>query len=78
MKIRGQRYMPIISGIWNDQNEYEHLSIVRHRGDGYISKQKVPVNTPITDENYWLQISSYDAQLEEIKEQLKELQKRLK
>lgn len=61
----GERYVPIVADPveWNANREYEHLTIVMHNGDSYISKQDVPKGAQITNTRYWLKTNDFNAQL---------------
>lgn len=41
-------------GTWIVGNEYKELNFVAYDNEMYMALQDVPVNTPITDTNYWL------------------------
>ena len=43
-------------GTWIVGNEYKELNFVAYDNEMYMALQDVPVNTPITDTNYWLYI----------------------
>lgn len=64
----GQRYVPIFADPvqWDNQREYEPLTIVMHDGDSYTSKRAVPVSIDITDETYWVKTSSNDVAIERV------------
>ena len=57
-----QIFTPTFTGQWEDK-PYEPLSIVIDNGNTYVSKQDVPVGTLLTDETYWLDLSTYYNQL---------------
>ena len=57
-----QIFTPTFTGQWEDK-PYEPLSIVIDNGNTYVSKQDVPVGTLLTDESYWLDLSTYYNQL---------------
>ena len=57
-----QIFTPTFTGQWEDK-PYEPLSIVVNNGNTYVSKQDVPVGTVLTDETYWLDLSTYYNQL---------------
>lgn len=45
------------NNVYDSQKTYERLTLVKHNGYVYLSKQDVPVNTPPTgelDDEYWL------------------------
>lgn len=43
-------------GTWIVGNEYKELNFVAYDNEMYMALQDVPVNTPITDTNYWLYV----------------------
>ena len=50
----GARYVPkFIDDPWTDTIQYEELSVVSVGGTSYISGERVPIGTPISDRNYW-------------------------
>lgn len=62
----GARYTPKYIGEWNKQTEYGPLSVVSVNEDAnYVSKKVVPVNTEITNTEYWLKVASWNAQVEQ-------------
>ena len=60
----GARYVPIIGGMWNQQTEYEPLTIVMYQGSSYTSKTFVPKGTQIDNTTYWVRTANYDEQVE--------------
>lgn len=64
----GKRYVPIFADPieWNKNRKYEHLTIVTYNNDGYTSKQDVPAGIDITNSNYWVKSSDYNAAIERI------------
>ena len=71
----GHRYVPKIFGEWDNQNEYEGLSIVTHQGASYTSKQRVPVGIDILNEEYWVVTGNYDAQVENYRQEIVQYKK---
>ena len=50
----GMRYVPKYMGAWDENTEYEPLSIVLGTdGNGYTSKKPVPAGTPTSNTDYW-------------------------
>lgn len=50
----GARYVPKFMGTYDNTQAYEALCVVDNgMGTSYISKVPTPVNTPLTDTNYW-------------------------
>lgn len=66
----GARYVPVIGGEWDRTKTYEPLTIVIHEGNSYTSRTYVPAGVAITDETYWTQTGSYNAQYEQIYNQV--------
>lgn len=71
----GARYVPKFfddgkgSNEWISGLSYEPLTIVTHLGNFFTSKKHVPANTEITDTNYWIVTSNYNAQVEEYRQE---------
>ena len=71
----GARYVPKFfddgkgSSEWISGLSYEPLTVVTHLGNSFISKKPVPANTEITDTNYWVVTSNYNAQVEEYRQE---------
>jgi hypothetical protein len=63
----GSRYVPLLADPveWSNTKEYEPLTIVRHEGNSYTSRQFVPVGIDISNETYWALTGNYDAQVEQ-------------
>lgn len=72
---KGHRYVPLIMGVWDVTKEYEGLSIVQWEGDSFTSKKKVPVGTPILNEDFWVVTGNYNAQIENYRRDVREVQK---
>ena len=71
----GHRYVPKIMGEWDKTESYEGLSIVTNKGTSYTSKKRVPVGIDILDEEYWVVTGNYNAQIEEYRKDVRELEK---
>ena len=71
----GHRYVPKIMGEWDKAETYEGLSIVTNKGTSYTSKKRVPVGIDILDEEYWVVTGNYNAQIEEYRKDVSELEK---
>lgn len=48
---------------WNEQSTYEYMTLVLSDGNSYISKKDVPAGTPVTNSEYWVKSSDWNAQL---------------
>lgn len=62
----GARYVPKFADPieWDNNRTYEALTVVTHNGGSYTSKKPVPIGANITDEDYWVLTSNYNAQFE--------------
>ena len=71
----GHRYVPKVMGEWDKTESYEGLSIVTNKGTSYTSKKRVPVGIDILDEEYWVVTGNYNAQIEEYRKDIREIEK---
>lgn len=71
----GHRYVPLIIGEWEKTETYEGLSIVTHKGTSYTSKKRVPKGINILNEEYWVVTGNYNAQIEEYRKNVRNLEK---
>lgn len=76
----GARYVPIFADPveWNDEREYEPLTIVIHNGDCYTSKCYVPKGAqlppyPEGQTKYWVKTSDYNGQFADLKKTVLDL-----
>lgn len=76
----GARYVPIFADPveWDDEREYEPLTIVVHNGDCYTSKCYVPKGAqlppyPEGQTKYWVKISDYNYQFADLKKTVADL-----
>lgn len=73
----GARYVPIFAStpgsIWDNTVSYDPLTIVLYQGNSYTSKTFVPVGVDINNDTYWAQSGNYNAQVEEYRQEVKEL-----
>lgn len=71
----GSRYVPIFADPieWNIHRSYESLTIVTHDGESYTSKCNVGPGIDITNERYWAKTGAYNAQVEQYKNEVKDL-----
>ena len=67
----GQRYVPKILGDWNKSKTYEALSIVQYQGNSFTSRQPVPTGIEITNEEFWVSTGNYNAQIEQYRQDVK-------
>ena len=66
----GCRYVPIFDGTWDNTKKYEPLTIVEYQGDSYTSKTYVPIGADITNQTYWAKTGSYNAQIEQLSQEV--------
>ena len=76
----GARYVPIFADPveWDDEREYEPLTIVVHNGDCYTSKCYVPKGAqlppyPEGQTKYWVKTSDYNYQFTDLKKTVTDL-----
>lgn len=76
----GARYVPIFADPveWDDEREYEPLTIVTHNGDCYTSKCYVPKGAqlppyPEGQTKYWVKTSDYNYQFADLKKTVLDL-----
>lgn len=71
----GARYVPKFADPieWDTERGYESLTIVTYKGESYTSKCLVPPGIDIKNERYWALTGAYNAQVEEYKNQVKDL-----
>lgn len=71
----GARYVPKFANPieWDTERGYESLTIVTYKGESYTSKCPVPPGIDIKNERYWALTGAYNAQVEEYKNQVKDL-----
>lgn len=71
----GARYVPKFAEPieWNKNRSYEALEIVTYLGSSYTSKKPVPVNTEITDSEYWVVTGNYNSQVESYRQEVEEV-----
>jgi chromosome segregation ATPase len=58
---------------WDIHRSYESLTIVTHDGESYTSKCNVGPGIDITNERYWAKTGAYNAQVEQYKNEVKDL-----
>ena len=75
----GARYVPKFfngeggSTEWVSGVRYEPLTIVTHLGNSYTSKKPVPVGIDILNTEYWASTGMWNAQVEELREEVSDL-----
>ena len=71
----GSRYVPIFADPieWDIHRSYESLTIVTHDSESYTSKCNVGPGIDITNERYWAKTGAYNAQVEQYKNEVKDL-----
>lgn len=72
----GSRYVPIFANPpeWDNQREYEPLTIVLHGGNSYTSAQYVPTGIEITNTAYWMLTGNFNAQVEQYRQGVADLE----
>ena len=73
----GHRYVPKIFGDWDNTLSYEPLSIVQYQGNSFTSRQHVPSGVEITDEEFWVSTGNYNAQIEQYRQDVRNVQEEL-
>ena len=72
----GSRYVPIFGRVgedtieWDDTKPYEPLTIVLNQGNSYTSRQYVPAGIEITNEDFWANTGTYNAQIEQYRQEV--------
>ena len=71
----GSRYVPIFADPieWDIHRSYESLTIVTHDGESYTSKCNVGAGVDITNTRYWAKTGAYNAQVEQYKNEVRDL-----
>lgn len=71
----GARYVPVFAKPieWNKANTYEPLTVVTYQGNSFTSKTFVPANTEITNTTYWALTGNYNAQVEQYRQDVENL-----
>ena len=71
----GSRYVPIFADPieWDIHKSYESLTIVTHDGESYTSKCNVGAGVDITNTRYWAKTGAYNAQVEQYKNEVRDL-----
>lgn len=70
----GARYVPKITGEWDNTKNYEPLSIVINQGNSYTSAQYVPVGIPLqTNGPYWFLTGNFNGQIASIEQEIETL-----
>lgn len=64
-KFVGARYAPQFMGAWNQATQYAALSVVYADQRSYVSRKTVPAGTAITNQEFWIQSSDWNAQVAE-------------
>lgn len=65
--------------IWDESTSYEYLTLVASTdfGQGYVSKKDVPAGTPLTNDEYWVPVASFNAQLSSIQSSISTINEEL-
>ena len=72
----GNRYVPVFANPveWDNLREYEPLTIVTYQGTAYTSRTTVPVGTALSNTDYWVVTGNYNAQVEEYRQAVVQVQ----
>ena len=72
----GARYVPMFADpiIWDSSQAYEALTIVQHNSDTYVSKKDVPAGILLSNDEYWLLVYQFSAQVAAMRSQIASLQ----
>lgn len=75
----GARYVPKFAEPigWVKENSYEALTVVTYLNNSYTSKKPVPANTEITNTDYWVVTGNYNAQVEQYRQETKNLENKV-
>ena len=75
----GARYVPLFANPleWSADRTYEPLTIVLHEGNSYTSRQYIPVGIQIDNEDFWALTGNYNAQVEQYRQDVNLLKKRI-
>ena len=68
----GARYVPLFADPieWDDQREYEPLTVVLHQGNSYTTRQFTPKGIDISNETFWAETGNYNAQIEQYRKEV--------
>lgn len=63
-QIIGPRVAPLWAdpAEWTSTRAYEPFTFVTYQGDSYCSRQDTPIGIQITNDDYWVKVSDYNAQ----------------
>lgn len=71
----GSRYVPLLTGQWDNTKNYEPLSIVINQGNSYTSAQYVPAGIPLQENGpYWFLTGNFNGQISQINQEINNLQ----
>lgn len=73
----GARYVPKILSDWDATVKYDPLTVVLYQGSSYTSKTFVPKGVLPTDERYWALTGNYNAQVEQYRQEVIAMKKRI-
>lgn len=68
----GARYVPAFADPieWTADRPYEHLMMVQHEGGTWITRQAVPVGIELDNEEYWVYLTDWNAQIEQYRQEV--------
>lgn len=69
----GARYVPIFANPieWDNKRAYEALTIVLYQGNSFTTRQYTPAGIEITNEAFWAETGSYNAQIEQYRREVR-------
>lgn len=75
----GARYVPIFADPieWDNTNSYEPLTVVKHEGASYVSRQSVPEGIALDNTTYWILWADYNAQIEAYRREVQQFDARI-
>ena len=82
-KYVGARYVPIFgrkdeeSIEWDNSAPYEPLTIVLHQGNSFTSRQYVPTGVDISNNDFWAETGTYNAQIEQYRNEVRNFDARI-
>lgn len=68
----GARYVPVFADPlqWDDTRIYEPLTMVQNQGETYISRTAVPIGIDILNDDYWVFLTNWNAQIEQYRQEV--------
>lgn len=75
----GARYVPAFANPvqWDNRRTYEPLTMVTYLNNTYTSKKPVPQGVDINNAEYWVLTGNYNAQVEQYRQEVESLRRRV-